>query len=293
MRLPLLFLAAAASAQVAPAVAPKPWIAMVDAQVGREAKISRAGSLEGAYRRSRTGFELINEGPNHALDLEYYTYQHKMSGPLAADEERAYRDTDDLILSGFVQSELANGNHLQLIGAVEWAAASELDLADGFRWGLGGAYRWKRTGEWDVALGLMVQDRFEANPLPVPYLRAYWHVAPDLRIEFRGTGLQNGIFARWFVTADQSTSLDASVAYETLTFRLADSLEGPRGVAIGEVPIRIGITQFFEPSGTWFARFALSYDAFHRQSIRRDNETVAAFQADGTATATFRIGARF
>jgi hypothetical protein len=131
MRLPILFLAAASSAQVAPAATPKPWIAMVDAQVGREAKINHAGELDGTYRRSRSGFELIHEGPNHALDLEFYSYQHKMSGPLATDDERAYSDTDDLILSGFVQSELATGNHLQLIGAVEWAAASELDQATG------------------------------------------------------------------------------------------------------------------------------------------------------------------
>lgn len=293
MPLLLLLIAAASLAQVAPVPAPKPWIALMDSQFGTDTKISNAGALEGNYQRSRTGFEVIHQGPEHALDLEYYAYRHKMTGPLAADAERAYGDTDDLILSGFVQTELSSGNHLQVIGAVEWAAASELDLADGFRWGFGAAYRWKQTGEWDVALGLMVQDRFEASPLPIPYLRAYWHVAPDLRIEFRGTGLQNGIFARWFITADQSTTLDASVAYETLTFRLADNLAGPRAVAIGEVPIRIGITQFLEPSGTWFARLALSYDAFHRQSIRRDNATVAAFQADGTSTLTLRLGARF
>lgn len=290
-----LFLLAAAPPLGAqsPAPAAPAWVAMADFQHQTEVAISRAGALSGTFGRDRAGLELIHEGPDHAVDLEAYAYDNAMGGPLAADPERAYGDTRDILVSGFVQTGLADGDRLQLIGAVEFAAEDGVDLADGLRWGLGGAHRWKREGEWDVALGLMVQDRFEMSPLPIPYLRAIWEPAPSLRVEFRGTGLQNGVFARWFATDDKATAIDLSVAYETLTFRLADGPVGPRAVAIGEVPIRLGVTQFLEPTGTWFVRLAVAHNAFHRQSFRRDGDTIAVFQADGSSTLTLRLGARF
>jgi hypothetical protein len=266
---------------------------MADFQHQSEVEVLRSGASTGTFKRDRSGFELIHEGPDHAVDLEAYAYETGFGGPVAADPERAYGDTRDLLVSGFVQTALADGDKLQLIGAVEFAAEDGVDLADGLRWGIGGAHRWKREGEWDVALGLMVQDRFEMSPLPIPYLRAIWEPAPSVRIEFRGTGLQNGVFARWFVTDDKATALDLSVAYETLTFRLEDNAAGPRAVAIGEVPIRLGVTQFLEPTGTWFVRAAVAHNAFHRQSFRRDGDTVAVLQADGSTTLTLRLGARF
>ncbi len=287
----LLALAASLPAQETPAA--KAWVAMADAQHQSETEVSRSGASTGTFKRDRAGLELIHEGPDHAVDLEAYAYDNAMGGPLASDPERAYGDTRDILVSGFVQTALADGDKLQLIGAVEFAAEDGVDLADGLRWGVGGAHRWKRTGEWDVALGLMVQDRFEMSPLPIPYLRAIWEPTAAVRIEFRGTGLQNGVFSRWFVTDDKATSLDLSVAYETLSFRLRDSAAGPRAVAIGEVPIRLGVTQFLEPSGTWFARLAVAHNVFHRQSFRRDGDTTAVFQADGSTTLTFRVGARF
>lgn len=292
--LPLALLAAASLSAQQPAAAPAPaWIAMADLQHQSEVEVSRSGASTGTFKRDRAGFELIHEGPDHAVDLEAYAYETDMGGPIAADPERAYGDTRDILVSGFVQGDLADGDKIQLIGAVEFAAEDGVELADGLRWGIGGAHRWKREGEWDVALGVMVQDRFEMSPLPIPYLRAIWEPAPAVRIEFRGTGLQNGVFSRWFVTDDKATALDLSVAYETLTFRLTDGPAGPRAVAIGEVPIRLGVTQFLEPTGTWFARLAIAHNAFHRQSFRRDGDTVAVFQADGSTTLTFRIGARF
>lgn len=286
----LLALAASLAAQESPARA---WVAMADAQHQSETEVTRSGASTGTFKRDRVGLELIHEGPDHAFDLEAYAYSNAMGGALAADPERAYGDTRDILVSGFVQTALADGDKLQLIGAVELAAEEGAGASDGLRWGAGAAHRWKRTGEWDVALGLMVQDRFEMSPLPIPYLRAIWDPSASVRIELRGTGLQNGVFSRWFVTDDKATSLDLSVAYETLSFRLRDSAAGPRAVAIGEVPIRLGVTQFLEPSGTWFARLAVAHNVFHRQSFRRDGETAAVFQADGSTTLTFRVGARF
>lgn len=291
----LLLVALAASAGADPAApAPSPaWIAMLDAQHQSEAEVTHSGATRGTFKRDRGGLELIHEGPDHAVDLEAYAYDNAMGGPLASDPERAYGDTRDILVSGFFQTELEGGDKLQLIGAVELAAEDGVDLADGLRWGAGAAHRWKRSGEWDVALGLMLQDRFEMSPLPIPYLRATWEPAPAVRVEFRGTGLQNGVFSRWIVTDDRATAVDLSVAYETLTFRLADSAAGPRAVAIGEVPIRLGVTQFLEPGGTWFVRLAAAHNVFHRQSFRRDGDTVASFQADGSTTLTLRVGARF
>lgn len=289
-----LLLATVAPVHAQPPAAPATsWVAMADLQHQSEVEVSRSGASAGTFKRDRAGFELIHEGPDHAVDLEAYAYRNDMGGPIASDPERAYGDARDILVSGFVQTALADGDRLQFIGAVEFAAEDGVDLADGLRWGVGAAHRWKREGEWDVALGMMVQDRFEMSPLPIPYLRAAWEPSPSVRIEFRGTGLQNGVFARWFVTDDRATGIDLSVAYETLTFRLLDSAEGPRAVAIGEVPIRLGVTQFLEPSGTWFVRLAVAHNSFHRQSFRRDGDTVAVFQADGSTTLTFRLGARF
>ena len=237
--------------------------------------------------------ELIHEGPDHALDLELYRYENRMSGTIAGDAVRSYGDTEDMILSGFWQTGAGAAGKVQAIGAVEVAGETEADAAESFRWGLGGAYRWKPSADWDVALGLMVQSRFEMSALPIPYVRIYWDPHPDLRIEVRGTGLQNGLYARWFATADKATSLDLACAYETLTFRLTDRVEGPRAVAIGEVPIRLGVTQFLEPSGTWFVRAAYAYNVFHRESFRRDGETIGAFETAGTPVFTLRLGARF
>ena len=294
----LLLVALAASADLAPAAAATPpaspaWVAMLDAQHQSEVEVRHSGSIRGTFKRNRGGLELINEGPDHAVDIEAYAYGNAMGGALAADPERAYGDTRDILVSGFVQTALADGDRLQFIGAIEFAAEDGVDLGDGLRWGAGAAHRWKRRDGWDVALGAMIQDRFEMSPLPIPYLRAIWDASPSVRVEFRGTGLQNGVFSRWFVTEDRATSLDLSVAYETLSFRLANSPAGPRAVAIGEVPIRLGITQFLEPSGTWFARVAVAHNPFHRQSFRRDGDTVAVFQADGSTTLTLRLGARF
>lgn len=292
--LPFLVLTATLSAQTAvPAPPAKPWIAMADFQAMRSADISNAGALEGKFERVRSGVELIHEGPNHALDLEIYRYENRMTGTLAADATRAYGDTEDVILSGFWQTARGTDAKVQVIGALELAGETEASASDSLRWGLGGAYRWKPAEDWDVALGLMVQSRFEMSALPIPYVRIYWDPRPDLRIEVRGTGLQNGFYARWFATADKATSLDLACAYETLTFRLRENGDGPRAVSVGEVPIRVGVTQFLESSGTWFVRASYAYNAFHRQSFRRDGESIGAFETGGTPVFSVRVGARF
>lgn len=291
--LPLAILLTAAGLKAQSAPAQKSWVAMADYQLMREATATRAGGLDGTFERGRAGLELIHEGENHAVDLEWYRYQNRMTGTLATDPVRSYGDTEDLILSGFWQTERGKAGHAQVIGAVELAGETEAEAGESLRWGLGGAYRWKASDGWDVALGLMVQSRFEMDALPIPYARIKWDPSPDLRIELRGTGLQNGFYARWFATADKGTSVDVACAYETLTFRLVDAAGGPRAVAIGEVPIRVGVTQFLEPSGRWFVRAAYAYNAFHRQSFRREGESIGAFETAGTPVFTVRVGARF
>jgi hypothetical protein len=84
----------------------------------------------------------------------------------------------------------------------------------------------------------------------VPYVKAIWRPDPSAEFEFRVTGLQNGLFVRWFLAEDRSSQFDFTMAYETLMFRLADGSYGGRAVAIGEVPLRVGLTQFLE-SPVW------------------------------------------
>lgn len=265
---------------------------MADWQRRASDAISHAGGETGSYGRSRAGVEAIWRRDDAAVDLEWYRYQQQFTG-LAANSDRRYGDTTDLILTGFRQWDHGERYAVQLIYAVECAAEASLPLSEGFRWGLGGAVRWRPDPELDLALGLVLQHRFEMAPLPVPYVRAIWRPEPGVELEFRVTGLQNGLFARWFLAADRSTLLDFTMAYETLTFRLTDGSFGGRAVAIGEVPLRLGLTQFLESSGTWFVRGSVEWVAFARHSFRHDGETMAAFQPGASWGLAVRVGARF
>lgn len=293
-----LLLAAALLPVVAVAQEPaKPaksgWTLMVEGLGHRAADLNRGG-VAGTYERSALGFEAIHEGPDHALDLEYYEFRNRFTGAIAADSDRSYGDVTDLRLSAFVQAPAGSAHgHYQLIGGFECAPEDTLGFGDAFRWALGGAYRWTPGAEFDVALGVQVVSRYEQSLLPIPYVRAFWRPDPSVSVEFRVTGLQNGFFGRWFITADKATSLDLACAYETHAFRLTDGSYGGRGLGIGEVPLRVGLTQFLEPSGTWFARVGLEWVAQHRSTYTHDGETRAVFETVGTPGWSVRLGGRF
>ena len=74
---------------------------------------------------------------------------------------------------------------------------------------------------------------------------------------------------------------------------LTDGSYGSRAVAIGEVPIRIGVTQFLEKSGTWFVRGSAEWVAYARHSFKHDGETQGAFQPGAQWGLAARVGARF
>lgn len=270
----------------------KSWLLMADAQHRDADVISHSGGVAGSYGRSRSGAELIYQDEDRAVDLEWYRYGHSFTGGVAGTD-RSYGDTQDLILSGFRQWKLSDRYAGQLIYGLELAAEESVGLADGFRWGLGGALRWHPDAETDVALGLMFQDRFENSVLPVPYVKAVWRPCRFAEVELRATGLQNGVIFRGFPVGDRSTTVDLSVAYETLNFRLADAAYGSRAVVVGEVPIRCAVTQFLEPSGTWFARAQVEWVPFARHSFKHDGETRGAFQPGATWGLGGRVGARF
>jgi hypothetical protein len=274
------------------AAADKPWLLIADWQTRAADAVSHAGADTGEYGRTRSGLEAIWSRPGAAVDVEWYRYQQKFSGPIALGD-RHYGDTSDLILTGFRQWDHGDRYAVQLIYAAECAAEDRLGLGEGFRWGLGGAVRWRPEAELDVALGLVLQSRFEMSALPVPYVKAIWRPDPSAEVELRATGLQNGLYLRWFATADHATTLDCAMAYETLTFRLTDGSYGSRAVAVGEVPLRVGITQFLEPSGTWFVRGSAEWVAFARHSFRHDGETMGAFQPGASWGMAVRVGARF
>ena len=271
---------------------PKSWLLMADGQYRDSDVISHSGGVTGSFGRSRTGAELIYQDADRAVDLEWYRYEHSFAGAVAGTD-RSYGNTQDLILSGFRQWQLSDKYAGQIIYGLELAAEESIGLEEGFRWGLGGALRWQPDAETDVALGLMFQDRFENSILPVPYVKAFWRPCRYAEVELRATGLQNGVIFRGFPTGDRATTVDVSVAYETLNFRLADAAYGSRAVVVGEVPIRLGVTQFLESSGTWFVRAQLEWVAFARHSFKHDGETQGAFQPGATWGAGARVGARF
>jgi hypothetical protein len=271
---------------------PKAWLLMADGQYRDSDVISHSGGVTGSFGRSRTGAELIYQDADRAVDLEWYRYEHDFAGAVAGTD-RSYGDTQDLILSGFRQWQLSDKYAGQIIYGLELAAEESIGLEEGFRWGLGGALRWQPDAETDVALGLMFQDRFENSILPVPYVKAFWRPCRYAEVELRATGLQNGVIFRGFPTGDRATTVDLLVAYETLNFRLADATYGSRAVVVGEVPIRLGVTQFLESSGTWFVRAQLEWVAFARHSFKHDGETQGAFQPGATWGAGARVGARF
>jgi len=84
------------------------------------------------------------------LARRHYRYHQKFAG-LAANSDRRYGDTDDLILTGFKQWDHGDRYAVQLIYAVECATESSLALTEGLRWGLGGAVRWRPDPELDIA----------------------------------------------------------------------------------------------------------------------------------------------
>jgi hypothetical protein len=270
----------------------KPWLVMGDWQRRGDDSIPGSAGSDGKFGRSREGMEVIYQEADRAYDLEWYRYAQRFSGAIAGTD-RSYGDTQDVIFSGFRQWQYNARYAFQAIYGLEWAAEDAVGLADGFRWGLGGAVRWQPDAETDLALGVMFQDRFENSILPVPYVKAVWRPCRYAEVELRATGLQNGIIFRGFPTGDRATTVDLLVAYETLNFRLSDAAYGARAVAVGEVPVRFGVTQFLEPTGTWFVRGQFEWVPFARHSFKHAGETQASFQPGATWGLAGRIGARF
>lgn len=278
------------AAETAPAE--KPWLVIADYQYRGSDAISHSGGVTGEYGRSRAGAEVIYQTATAAADLEYYRYQNRFSGAVLGTD-RAYGETTDLMLTGFKQWQWNQKYSVQAIYALEAAAEKGVSLTDGFRWGLGAAVRWQPDAETDLALGVLLEDRLESSVLPIPYVKAVWRPCKWAEVELRATGLQNGIILRGFLTDDRATTVDLSVMYETLTFQLTDGAYGSRAVAIGEVPIRVGVTQFLERSGTWFVRGSAEWVPYARHSFKHDGETQGAFEPGGTWGLSARIGARF
>jgi hypothetical protein len=269
----------------------RPWILIADWQTRRSEVVTHSPTA-GTYGRTRYGAEAIYQTATGAIDLEYYKYAHNFSGALASGD-CAFGKTTDLMVTGFRQWDWNGRYGVQLLYALESAAENSMGLSKGFRWGLGGAVRWRPDTETDVAIGVQLQDRFEAGIMPIPYLKLIWSPTPSAEFEARITGLQNGIILRGFLTEDKSTTVDLTVAYETLTFRLTDGSYGSRAVSVGEVVTRVGLTQFLETSGTWFVRASLEWVPFSRYSFKHASETVGVFQNSPSLGAAVRLGARF
>ncbi|MEI6246920.1 MAG: hypothetical protein WCP67_00110 [Verrucomicrobiota bacterium] len=288
----LLWAASFTASQAAEAPV-KPWMVIADWQTRRAETVNHADPVSGTFGRSRSGTEVIWATPTAAVDFEYYRYKNDFTGNIQGSDQ-AYGHTTDLMLTGFKQWDWNAKYSVQTLYALESAYEEGVGLSRGFRWGFGGAARWRPDAETDITLGVMLQDRFEAGVLPVPYFKAVWRPCQAAEVELRATGLQNGLIIRGYLTEDRATRVDLSVMYETLTFRLADSSTyGSRAVSIGEVPLRIGVTQFLERSGTWFVQGSFEWVAFSRQSFVHAGETQGVFQTAATWGFSARVGARF
>jgi hypothetical protein len=273
--------------------AAKDWLVITDWQYRGDDLVTHAGGTTGGYGRSRTGAEIIYQTSSQAVDLEWYRYQSRFSGAIAGTD-RSYGSVTDVMLTGFKQWDWNEKYGVEIIYALEGAAEDGVGLGSGKRWGLGGAVRWRPDAETDVALGILLEDRLEASVLPIPYIKAIWRPCKFAEVELRVTGLQNGLIIRGFVTEDRATTVDFTVAYETMNFQLTPSATyGSRAVAIGEVPLRLGVTQFLEKSGTWFVRGSAEWVPFARQTFRHDGLSEAAFQPGTTWGLAARFGARF
>jgi hypothetical protein len=285
---------ASLSAQLWAAEAPqsKDWLAIADYQYRGSDAVSHSGGATGEFGRSRVGAELIYQTKDRAVDLEWYRYENRFSGAIAGTD-RSYGDTTDVMVTGFRQWDWNSRCAVQLIYALEFAAEEGVNLGNSGRWGLGAAARWRPDAETDVALGVLLEDRFEDSLLPIPYVKAVWRPCRYAEVELRATGLQNGLIVRGFLTEDHATTVDFTVAYETLGFGLKDGSYGSRAVAIGEVPLRLGVTQFLEKSGTWFVRGSAEWVATSRHSFKHDGETQGSFQPGASWGVAARVGARF
>ena len=284
-----LFFAQLSAAESSPS---KNWVFAADYQYRGDDAVSHSGGVTGEFGRSRTGAELIYQTPDRAIDLEWYKYSNRFSGAIAGSD-RSYGDTTDVMVTGFRQWDWNEKYGVQLIYALEFAAEDGVSLGSSHRWGLGAAARWRPDAETDVALGVLLEDRFESSILPIPYVKATWRPCKYAEVELRATGLQNGIIVRGFLAEDHATMVDLTVAYETLSFVLTDGSYGSRAVAVGEVPIRVGVTQFLEKSGTWFVRGSAEWVAYARHSFKHDGETQASFQPGAQWGVAARVGARF
>ena len=294
-----LLLAAASSSvsalwaeDAANSVAEKNWVATLDYQSRGSAAVSHTDGVTGTYGRSRSGAEVIWQNATQAYDLEYYQYKNSFGGNLVGTD-RAYGDTSDLMLTGFKQTDWNQHYAVQVIYALESARETGESFSQGFRWGLGGAARWRPDAQTDIALGIILEDRFQTSLLPIPYVKAIWRPCRYAEVELRATGLQNGLIVRSFVTENHATTIDFTLAYETLSFALTPGTYGGRAVSLGEVPVRLGVTQFLEKSGTWFVRGMVEWVPFARQSFVHDGSTFNALQVDAACGFEFRVGARF
>lgn len=284
-----LFSAQVWAAEAAPA---KSWVLAADYQYRGTDAVSHSGGVTGEFGRARSGLELIYQQADRAVDLEWYRYANRFSGNIAGTD-RSYGDTTDVMITGFRQWDWNQKYGVQLIYALEFAAEEGVSLGSSHRWGLGAAARWRPDAETDVALGVLLEDRFEDSILPIPYVKATWRPCKYAEVELRATGLQNGLIVRSFLTEDHATTVDFTVAYETLSFGLKNGSYGSRAVAIGEVPLRVGITQFLEKSGTWFVRGSAEWVAYARHSFKHDGETQGSFQPGASWGLAARVGARF
>lgn len=285
--LPLL----AFAADPAP-VAPASMEGYALANAGRAfaADIRDAGGAK--VSRNLAGYELIGTGDfdnrRTHLDLDYeakYSDNDFSGGPAP------YGDTWSHFFGAHATRMTGETWGVGAVAAVEFAAENEADLlSDGFRGGGAITSLYKPSDRLSMETGIAAQSQFGQGPVFYPYVRWKWSPRRDLELEARVTGLQNGVAATWFVTDNKATSVRVSLFYETATYALRDT-SAARGVSIGEVPLRVTLTQFL--SEKFFVSARAEYVFAHTEGFYAGGEKIAELKTKPAPALGVTAGLRF
>lgn len=162
------------------------------------------------------------------------------------------------------------------VAAVELASETSADLLrEGLRGGAGASFVWNISDTLKTETGGSIQTMFGDSPMLSPYVSWKWLARPDLELEARASGRQNGVQGVWYITENKATSLRVSLMYETSNYALRDGA-GAEGVFVGEVPLRVTFTQFL--CKEFFVAARAEVTLTHRESFYADDNKVGGFQ---------------
>lgn len=241
--------------------------------------------------RRQLGYELIGTGhiaPNTRLDLDY---EFKSGDNHFQGIAAPYGDTRSHFFGAKIGHMIDATYGAGLIGGFEFAGEDQVDLLrDGLRGGLGITFLYNASETFTTETGASIQTMFGQDPRLSPYIKWKWQAAPQLELELRATGIQNGIVGTWYVTENKATSVRVSLWYETSLYALREDAPAEE-VNMGETTLRLTLTQFLSEMVFVAARAELSLT--HREDFFTDGTRIARFDTTPTPAIGIVAGLRF